>query len=159
MTKLLGGILIMAAAAMAVISDLRQRRRSLMTLRELRQAMVRLTTAIRWQQMPLPDAIAARTEGPYTGNYFSEIGVLLKRGTPLPTAWQQVFQNLDAPLQDILCQVSLQGDSEQLLRQLTWAENALLQQEQALQQEDAEQKKLTCALTFSGGAMLVILML
>lgn len=159
MTKLLGCTLILSAAALFLCRRLRERHTASAAVEELACTMDRIATAIRWQETPLPEALAACQTLPYTGLFFRKITEYLKREVPLQEAWTEAFSTIDPMARDVLCSLSLQGDREHLLRQFHHAAQQLQKRHTQLQDARRSANKLTCGAVLSGAAMLMILLL
>ncbi len=159
MTKLLGCGLILSAATLLLRQKFCERSALLHTVRELRNALEQIATAIRWQQMPLTQAIRRQSGGKYTGYLFVAMIEHMDSEIPLQTLWTECFQSLDEPISGILCAVQLQGDREHLMCQLGRAAHDLEHYEKNLRVTEQDRRKLLCAATLSGASVLMILLL
>lgn len=159
MTKLIGCVLILSSAVSLLQKQFRARHTLLHIVEALQGDLTRISTAIRWQQTTLPEAIIACQQGRYTGKLFQRVAELLQRDIPLQIAWTDVFHDLDAPLRDVLCAMSLQGDREHLLRQFDYARSSLQRLAHTMRAEETEKRKLSCGAVLSGAAILMILLL
>ncbi len=159
MTKLLGCLAILSAAVLYLTQEWRERTILLHTVRELQNAIENIATAIRCQQLPLPQAIRAQATGRYTGFSFREIVEKLQGEIPLQSLWQQVFTSYPPEIGNILCPMTLQGDREHLLAQFDRAAGELDRYYHTLQRELRDKNKLSSATALSGAAVLMILLL
>lgn len=158
MGKLLGAVLIAAAALWAFTAHQRRERRRTQLLRELAAALDAMAAAIRWQKKPLPDILSAMQRYPLAGAYFRRVEKLLQGGMPLQTAWYRTFSALSAEAEPVST-LELSGDEEKLTQGLLYTAAQLKERCRQRQAEQRQTAKLWLAGTLSAAGLLIILLI
>lgn len=160
MSRALGALLILTAAASVLLTLLKRRKQSMALLSALIQDMERIAAAIRWKKQPLPQILEALSAEPYSGAYYRKITEMLKSDIPLHTAWNIAFSQLQSKnAAAVLCGITLHGDEEALLGSLLHAAESLREIEHSRRAAQREETKLYTASVLSGAGMLIILLI
>lgn len=160
MRALLGSGAILFAAVYVLVKARRRQAARQSLVWALRQALEDMETAIRWEKKPLTALLAMLKDRPHCGKYFSEIENGLQCGIPLHTAWNNAFAPLsDRETADILCRVTLGGDSERLQASLKWGGEELARLHQRRQELDRQQRRVQGAAVVSAALLVIILLL
>lgn len=160
MRAVLGGGAILFAAAYVLAAERRRQAARQGLVWALRQALEDMETAIRWEKKPLPALLSTLKDRPFCGVYFSEIENGLQGGIPLHAAWNNVFAALsDRETADILCRVTLGGDSERLQAALKRGGEELERLHRQRQELDRQQRRVRGAAVVSAACLVIILLL
>lgn len=160
MRALLGSGAILFAAVYVLVSEHRRQAARQALVWALRQALEDMETAIRWEKKPLPALLSSLKDRPFCDVYFSEIENGLQGGIPLHTAWNNAFARLqDREMADILCRVTLGGDSERLQAALKRGGEELERLYRWRQELDRQQRRVRGAAVVSVSCLVIILLL
>ena len=160
--KAAGAVCVLLGAFLARWVFLRERRRRRDTLGDLSTALGRMAEEIRLVRMPLPGLLArlALDCGEEAGGFLRTASLGLRRGEadawvraaadlPLSAADQRVLGDLGS---------DLRGDEERVRRAATAAAERLRQSADAMDAAQHSDAQRVTALSFSAGALLVILL-
>ena len=161
MKNLVGCLLICSAALQFCRKEFLARAEEFKLIQELEAALEDIKTAVRWQQLALPDALAEQVKKRiYSGKFFAEVLENMKSEITLQSAWEKVFSGVKTrEVSEILCNIEWAGDQTHLLQQLTcagerlerfYAERRLIQRETG---------KIQFAAAFSAAGLLMVLLL
>lgn len=155
-----GAVLILASAAVYLLSAFRQRQKQEKLVQDILDAIEQIATLIRWENRTLPDSIERQIQRGSAGRYFERVVENLKGGIPLQNAWNQVFSNVEPEeISAILCGVLLSGDSTFLQTRLSNTAEQMRAFQCKTRENQREQQKLQTALTLSAAGLIVILLL
>lgn len=156
----MGGGAILFAAAYVLVQEHRRQAARQGLVWALRQALEDMETAIRWEKKPLPALLSTLKDRPFCDVYFSEIESKLQGGITLHTAWNNVFASLpDRETADILCRVTLGGDSERLQAAFKRGGEELERLHRQRQELDRQQRRVRGAAVVSAACLVIILLL
>lgn len=160
MIRLSGSCLILLAAALYLIEEKKISQKQERTVQDLLAAVESIETAIRWEKQTLPDSIAAQSRRRYAGAYFRDISNMLQSNITLQNAWKNVFSVIEpAEISQILCAVSLSGDSTFLIDNLSFAVTRIREFQAQKRAEQATQRKLKVTAALSGAGIIIVLLL
>ena len=158
--KLLGGLLILCAAAECVIRERQQAARKRRLLGELLCALGDMESAVRFRRLSMPRILKEQAERPACGAYFEKTLEYLESGTTLQNAWESAFGELPGlRARETLTRLELSGDEQRVTENLHLCQERLGQVLAETERRDRDRSRVLAACALSGGGMLVILLL
>lgn len=164
MVKLAGSLCIVAASVGAAVTVLRGQRRELLLLAGLSAALEQMEGEIRLNRSPMLRLLErlGRRAGPEAA-FFHWIIAEIHRGGDLGSAWRKAVEETDIPPQEKLLLREtgevLAGDEEKACRSLRVAAESLRRALEERSRHQADRERRSAAVCFSGGALLVILLI
>ena len=160
MIRMIGSCLILLAAVLYLLEEKKDRQRQERTVQDLLAAVESIETAIRWEKQTLPDSIAEQEKRKYAGIYFRKISKLLQSNIALQYAWEKSFiQMKPVEISQILCDISLSGDSTFLIDNLSFAATKIREFQAQKRAEQATKQKLKVTAALSGAGAIIVLLL
>ena len=164
MTKLLGSLLVLAAAFVGMIQQSRQRRWQRQTRLDLLNALRRIGEEIRLARTPLPRLLEQAAEcGGEAGEFFRVAADSARSGEGVSAVWSVEAASL--PLEEeerrALGELGSRfgSDEESLCGAIALASAVLQRHAEEREQRRGEEEKRSAALWGSAGALLVILLI
>lgn len=163
MLKLMGSLLILSGGVLVRTRCVAAWRREREALASLTGALERLAEEVRATALPLPRLLSETADRGAAGAFFREVLARLRGGASLPGAWQGAA--LALPLSPEDCRAvagageGLRGSEEQVCRSLETAAAQLERSLEDARQRARERERQATALSFSGAALLVILLI
>lgn len=164
MTKLLGSVLVLAAALGGMIQQSRERRRQCQTRLDILNALRRMGEEIRLTRTPLPQLLEQAAEcGGEAGDFFRAAARSARKGEGVAAAWRDgvVSLSLEGEERRALEELGQRfgGDEESLCGAITLACTVLQRCAEEEEQCRGEEEKRSAALWGSAGALAVILLI
>lgn len=164
MNGVLGAVCILVGCGGLWYLELIHHRERMEVLRQMASAMLEIHSEIQAKQTPLPriiEALYQKTTG-VTSDFFTQVHQGLGQELSLSKSWEQGVKQCfsEVETQGVLYQLgrSFDGDGQQICKVLllvnNYFERVLLEE----QQKFPEQKRSFGAMCFSGGALLLILL-
>lgn len=165
MLKLLGSLCVLTAGGWALLQQRQGLRQELDTLRSLSAALEAMSDNIRLERTPMPrllDRARDRRED-LVAFFFQTAAAALRRGEPLPAAWQDAARALPLSPRDRQTVADLGrilgGDEVQACKGLQLASSALRGSYEELERCRPQRERQGTALCFSAAALVIILLL
>lgn len=160
MNRLLGSGMIILALVIYLYEERHRINQHNQMIADSLAAVESMETAVRWEKSTLPDTIQEQGHRKYIGEYFQEICMQLQNGIPLQEAWETVLSRIKpARISQILCVISLSGDSVALKQQFSCAFDEIKTFQAQERERQAAGQKLKRATAISAAAVLIILLL
>ena len=163
MLKLMGSLLILSGGVLARQRCVTAWRREREALASLTGALERLSEEVRATALPMPRLLSETADSGAAGAFFQEVLVQLRQGKSLPGAWQSAAETLPLALEDRRAVAAagegLRGSAEQVCRSLETAASQLERSLEDARRRAQERERQATALSFSGAALLVILLI
>ena len=158
--KLLGGLLIMSAAAACVIKEQQREMRDRQMLEEMLCALGAMECAVRFRRISMPQILEEQAARPVCGGYFKMAVDFLKSGITLQNAWKMAFDGFCvSESRDELTRLEFSGDEQRLTENLRLCQERLRRVLGGMERETRNRGRLLAACALSGGGLLVILLL
>ena len=158
--KLLGGLLIMSAAAACVIKEQQREMRDRQMLEEMLCALGAMECAVRFRRISMPQILEEQAARPACGGYFKMAVDFLKSGITLQNAWKMAFDGFCmSEGRDELTRLEFSGDEQRLTENLRLCQERLRRVLGGMEREARNRGRLLAACALSGGGLLVILLL
>lgn len=158
--KLLGGLLIMSAAAACVIKEQQREMRDRQMLEEMLCALGAMECAVRFRRISMPQILEEQAARPVCGGYFKMAVDFLKSGITLQSAWKMAFDGFCVSEgRDVLTRLEFSGDEQRLTENLRLCQERLRRVLGGMEREARNRGRLLAACALSGGGLLVILLL
>ena len=158
--RALGAMLILMAGAAAAAGGTVEQRRRFRMAEALADGLDRLAAHIRFRRLPLPEALREAGRLPEYGAYFLRILETLPDSITLQNSWNQSFSRIEPPeVREILLHLTLDGDEERLLGNLTLARDRLRAYAVEARQQSTMRNRLFWTGALSAGGLLIILLL
>lgn len=153
------GLVLIAVAAGLRASFIRMRRQR-MLLWSLAAALGEMESAIRWQQMPMPQLLEMLTARADCGVWFDRVAKYVESGITLQSAWDNTFSDLpDKQTASVLRRVVLGGDCRRLTGALGRAREELEAIYEQRCREDARRFRTCAAISLCSAGLLIILLI
>ncbi len=165
MLKLLGSLCILAGGWLVRREQVSACRRELDTLSDLLAALEAMGQEIRMARTPLPLLLDRLKRGrtASVAAFFAGASAAAKRGESVADAWLRGAEALPLDPEDrgalAECGASLGGDEERVTQGIALARMRLGRSLEEKRRERAEREKRVTALSLSGAALLVILLI
>lgn len=165
MLKLLGSVCVLGGAVLALMGQLRERRRRQTALTDLIGAFRRMAEEVRLMRTPLPQLLeqSAKSLGEDAAAFFLTVSAALRRGENAAESWQRAAEALPLSDRDRSAVVSagkfLKGDEESMCKGLSLVIYELAKSVEEAEKLRPDETKRTAALYLCGAAFLVILLL
>ena len=163
MLKLMGSFLILAGGVLVRQRCVRAWRQEQEALASLTGALERLAEEVRATALPLPRLLSEAAGPGAAGDFFRAVLTGLRREEPLPGAWRQAALALSLSPEDRRSLAGagegLRGSEEQVCRSLEAASSQLERSLEDARRREREREQQATALSFSGAALLVILLI
>lgn len=156
--KLLGAVLIFAAAAAAFIRHVADQRRYMKQLNAVASSLELLESLLRWKKIPAAKALASLTGRADCGGSYAKILKLLKSNNTLQSAWNNGFADMPQEICAVTSQVEWQGDEEKILSSLHGASTELRRLGEEQRRAMGQRRRLMGAAALCGAALLVIVL-
>ncbi len=165
MMGVVGAICIVVGCGGLWLLHLRQQHQKVETIAQFSGIMLEIRGEILSHQTPLPRIFLRLSHSAHgqVGDFFQELTLELQEGVALQTAWEDRVLAADFPneVEGVLLQVgrSFSGDEEQICKVLSLANGCLERILKVYQEKLPDNRRSFGALCFSGGALLLILLL
>ena len=158
--RTLGAVVVLLAAVIYLGKERSRTQKENAMAADILAALESLETSIRWEKCPLPTGIQKQENRKYAGIYFREIHRNLESNTTLQAAWENVFSRMKPPqLAEILCGISLSGDSTYLEDSFSCAAREIRDFQSREREKQTAGRKVKTAAALSAAAVIIIVLL
>ena len=157
--KLLGAALVLLGCGGAYARELRVHRRELLQMQDLAEALLLLESMIRWQKMPIPEALRALEQRKATGAFFAAVRDHMKSEYTLQEAWIKAEGTLCKRVRAALPGMEWAGDPAHLEGRLHFAAERLAECARREGGGMRQWSRLLAAGLFSAAGLLITLLL